>query len=598
MRMHRSCLVIAFFHLLFACGPADAYEHHFNEGTNASCSACWAAPLRYNQSVAFIDGCFVQLPCGGGSGEVEISGLGSVRMSLVNGVAEVDIPEGNWSGRYRFQDGTLRTVSGPEPDDSHRAKGMLQRLSRQMSREYLWSSYWYSLPVDTSGKGFWKNDPRWLMWFENPHDPGAMMALVVVLAFGGFLMLGGVWRMHCLLLTALAFALMVPIGSRGGMLALLVGAGAMLLCVLWRRFSGKAVFLSCLALALVAGVVAFLFRDARLIGHLLDLDESNLIRLDMWSSAPRLMFAAPFGWWSLPGFRYNDWFQDLSGTLMSRSLVNSHLTIMAYCGYALSVVYVFLWVALLHSLFVSAIRRGRVLPFGLWLALGVAMFFSPVGLYHWEPWVLPVGALALHIVRSIRERDIGFARYLKRDAVTAVLLVAALAAVGWIGDLRIPDRFRVRKTAGGVKFGSGEARTCILDDGRVLSGGFVGDLGKALRAYAAEHPDMSAVTVAESLDDIPDSVETLVVCGGRCTEYGERMREGKRRPSPKRVYYVSPRLPHRLEADIRRSGGRIRVILGSFLLGRPVASDELPPWLTVVPGAAVYIPDWPRYIGL
>ena len=152
------------------------------------------------------------------------------------------------------------------------------------------------------------------------------------------------------------------------------------------------------------------------------LDEGNLIRLDVWSSVPRMMVCAPLGWWRPTGFSYCDWFQSPGFVKPLRYLLSSHLSVMVYGGYGVAFAYVFLWIALLHAVAREAFRGGRPLALGLWVTLGVTMSFSPIGLYHWEPWALPVVALVVSAVRMVRAHGVHvrtFVRAGRHDRVHA-----------------------------------------------------------------------------------------------------------------------------------------------------------------------------------
>lgn len=529
--------------------------------------------------------------------EQRVPSFGFVTGVISNDSVIIVVPQGEWQGTYRFKDGLLRSVSGPEPADSPRVLDLRRRLSRHEGSDYIADSFWVRPPVD-NGRNFWHEDNgRWKLWFENPNESGALLALVSVLAVGGFLTLGGFWRVLCLFAAALAFFALVQTGSRGGMIGFLTGAGIMCFCVVWRRLTLKRMAGFLLVVIVLAVAVVLLFGHTRIIGNLVDMDEGNMIRLNVWSSVPRMMVCAPLGWWRPTGFSYCDWFQSPEVVKPLRYLLGSHQSVMVYGGYGVAFAYVFLWIALLHAASREAFRCGRPLALGLWVTLGVTMSFSPIGLYHWEPWALPVVALGVSAIRTVRAHGV-HVRAFGLDALIAFLLVAVLAIVGIVCELRSSDPFLVRRIPGGVRIGHGEIRACVLDDGFVLSNGIIGETGKSLRTYAAEHPRMKAVKVADSWEGVPGRIEKLVLTGARCTEFLQRRRKGLPCPLVTNVYLVSPEDWRSAWMAALMGNGCIRLVLGSLVHGSTEGNLWPIAWQTVVPGAAVYIPDWPRYIGL
>ena len=593
----RAFLIILFLALI--CGnSAQAYEFRFNEGTNAACNACWTAPIaQCMQTVSLGDRRFY-LRRNGDEAHGDVSGFGSVSCVFSNEVADIRIPEGEYRGCYRFEKGVLKRVSGSEPDGSPSARKALQRLSCSLDARSLRRKLWARGKVDLSGRNFWRDGKRLKLWFENPNEAGALMALVAVFAFAGVLAMGGCCKVPCLLATALAVFVLVETESRGGMLAFLLGVGAMALCEFKWRLPRKALALAFPALAVAALVLYLLCAQTRIIGQMLALDEGNLIRLHVWTSVPRMMICAPFGWWMPTGHCYCDWFQPVMDFKPLRYLISSHLSILVYGGYVVTFAYAFLWISILRSTFRAAWRNGRSLAFGLWIALAAAMSFSPVGLYHYEIWVLPAVMLVLHVLRSIRERDLRITLSVGWNAVAAAALVAGLSLAGLVGERHADDPFLVRRVTGGVKIGHGEPDAYVLDDGQVLSGGLSGEIGKALRAHAAVHPDLRAVKVVESWEDIPESVGSLVLSGVRCAEYVKRLQDGSPRITARTIVFVSPPSLKLAKMAGKRLRGHVKVVLGALVAETMEDLNRSSPDLTIVPGAAVYIPDWPHYAGL
>ena len=582
---------------LTCCNSARAYEFRFNEGTNAACNACWTAPLAWCIQVVSLGDRIFYLRRNGNEAHGNVSGFGSVSCVFSNEVADIRIPEGEHRGCYRFENGVLKRVSGSEPDSSPSARKALQRLSCSLDARSLRRKLWVRGKTDPSGRNFWRGGKRLKLWFENPNEAGALMALVALFAFAGVLSARACCKVPCLLATALAVFVLVETGSRGGMLAFLLGVGAMILCEFKWRLPRKTLALAVPAFAGVAVVLYLLCAQTRIIGQMLALDEGNLIRLHVWTSVPRMMICAPFGWWMPTGHCYCDWFQPVMDFWPLRYLVSSHLSILVYGGCVVAFAYAFLWLSILRSTFRAAWRNGHALAFGLWLALAAAMFFSTIGLYHYELWVLPSVVLAVHVLRLIRERDLRILS-VGWNALAAAVLVVGLLLAGLVSERHADDPFLVRRVAGGVKIGHGEPDAYVLDDGQVLSGGLSGEIGKALRTHAAEHPNLRAVKVVESWEDIPASVGCLVLSGVRCAEYVKRLQDGSPRITARTIVFVSPPSLKLAMMAGKRLRGQVKVVLGSLVAETMEHLNRSSPDLIIVPGAAVYIPNWPHYVGL
>ena len=583
---------------LTCCNSAQAYEFRFNEGTNCQYQGCWAAPSSLNVFRVCLNGTFFFLRREGGVVLKAFPSSGNVEGSLSNSVLTIRVPEGGLKGVYQFRDGLLQSFSAFGRDDPKKTEAVRRRLSRRLPLAERWRSFWVSAARGRDGRNFWRDGGHRLkLWFENPNEAGALMALVALFAFAGVLAMGGCCKVPCLLATALAVFVLVETGSRGGMLAFLLGAGAMVLCEFKWRLPRKALALAVPAFAGAALVLYLLCAQTRIIGQMLALDEGNLIRLHVWTSVPRMMICAPFGWWMPTGHCYCDWFQPVMDFKPLRYLISSHLSILVYGGYVVAFAYAFLWISILRSTFRAAWRNGHALAFGLWLALAAAMFFSPIGLYHYELWVLPGVMLAIHVFRLIRERDLRILS-VGWNALASAVLVAGLLLAGLVCERHADDPFLVRRVTGGVKVGHGEVSTWIVNDEQALTGGVVGEFGKELRTYARNHPDMSTVLVVDSLDDLPATVEKLVLTGSSCKDYLSRKRKGFRIPEAVEVYYVSPTVPSAAVRDERCSKGQTRVIIGSVLWNAIQTDLKLPPRPSAIPGAATYIPNWPNHVGL
>ena len=569
-----------------------AYEIHFTGDAADPCTTCWAAPCSWGGYKVYLDGNLYGLRRRGDCLDGVSKSGGRITGSVTNDDCTVSVPMGEQRGVYRFRRGKLLSFSRTDLRGGKAAESMRRQLTRSLPENSIWCSLWTRGNND-DGRRFWRHDAtRLKLWFENPNEAGALLALLALLVLAGFFALPAYWKIHSLFWTAIAFTGLLLTGSRGAVIAFLLGACGMVFSDLVRRFSLRRIVQLAASVLVVAGVVYLLFSSNRAIAHLLELDEGNQIRLDVWSAVPRMMICAPFGWWMKTGPSYCDWFQSIEFFKPLRYILNSHLSIMAYGGYALALFYVFLWSAVLHFSFRQACDHGRLLSFGQWVALAVAMFFSPIGLYHWELWAIPVAALVVLYVRACRERTWRLS-ILAWDGAFAVVFVGLLVIAGLVMEMDSENPFLVRKVAGGVKIGYGPIEMCVVNDGFVLTGGFSGDLGKELRSFVAEHPEVGAVKVVDSLDDVPRYVDKLVLTGSFCSEFVERKKMGDSRlPDFDEIYYLSPDFPLAVVKEERHSRGRARVLIGELAWTSLQTGMTVPTRHASISGAALYFPDW------
>lgn len=578
---------------------ADAYELRFNDGRNPACTACWVAPASERTYVADFGGFMQQVIC-----ERDLKdGTMRLRSFEATGTVEKDVltlkvTRKDFEGTYRFKGGRLKSFSRPGAASSEAAERVRARLTSSVSPEALQNALWRRRKPDTRCR-FWDNcNDRLRLWFENPNEAGALLALIALLVLGCALSLRGIWRLHAILLTPTCFYGVLMAESRGAVLAFALGAVAMTACWRWRLRNVRRLCLHGLAVVLAAGAVYLLFGKTRCISRLLELDVGNSMRLDMWLAALRMMVCAPLGWWSKAGTLYCEWFQSLDINQVFWSLNNTHLTVMVWGGFALSFVYIWLWVEILRSLTAEALLRGRILALGQWVALAVAMWFSPIGLYHPDVLVLPGLLLALHVWRLASEWRFSL-KGIGGSALVAACLLVLVAAAGWLlqRDDASGSHLVVRKSFG-IQLGRGEPKTWIVNDGFVLSGGTCGVLGKELRAFLRQHPDRGALAVVDSLDAVPARVEKAILTGRACSEYVRRYRDGESVPEARQLYFLSPDLqPSGIPSELT-DDDKLRVVAGEILVSTWGRLAFVPSWLTIVPATALYIPDWKECVGL
>lgn len=569
--------------------PAGAYEVRFDDG---ACEACWLAPASSRIHLFCLDGQRVFLNRGRKHpNRLKLARTRIRGRLLEDGEATVSIPRARGRDRYEFKDGRLVAFvrKGGDPAEIAAVKNQLgAEVPAETRRAWMWRRVDYGRDAHK----FWKGSGRLRLWFHNPNEAGALLALLALLTFGGVLRFGGIWRFHMTTLTAMLFLALLATGSRGSLLAFATGLLVMVVCACGRRMSVRRLAGLGAILLVVALAVGLAFGGTRAVRGLGSLKgQSGRTRLEVWSAVPRMMVCAPTGWWRMPGRCYGAWFQDVNWDKEIEYLLNTHFTVMVFGGFPVALPYVLLWLFLLFSTMREAWTEGRTVAAGQLSALAVAMTFNPVGLSGRELLAVPALTLVPHLWRVVRRRSLRLSHVAWCFAL-AVLAVLMLAGAGLALEFRERIPFLATPSGGGVLAGRGPVLGAIVSDEAVLSGGNRGALGKEIRQHLQNASTKGAILVTESFDDLPDRVGCLAVAGLRCREYLDRAAAGRRCPQADRVTFVSPPFPPDAIPSRLRRERNISVITGEIAAEAMDDFDESQPWVTVVPGAALYVPDW------
>ena len=472
------------------------------------------------------------------------------------------------------------------------------RLTRKRRGAFLWARSDRS----KDGKRYWAGSGRLRLFYNNPNAAGALFAeLGALLCWMLLFSRGRIWRIGSAALSCAVLVLLLETGSRGSFVAFLA-SGIVLLQARFRlRLPSlrrkRTLVAIAVGLAVLAGVVcSFGGRFGR---GLFEVDEGNRKRLSLWAAAPQMMAAAPGGWKAPTGYVWGDWYQRLDDDFCTTWMVNSHLSWLTANGCGFRIAYLGGWALLFLVLFRNAKDRSCALACGEWICLFVCMWFSSVG-FAASLWLLP-GASALPLaargVRAfVRSPLAALRRWSAPVAVSALagaLALAGLLALGrkleGMGGRACP----IRRAGSGIVVGHGEPKACLVHDGFVLTGNQPGTLGKALRRHYGAHPEASAVYVTETFDGLPEAVDRLVLAGRRCADYVRLHKTAEKLPCRARetVFLSPPFAPGALPRSLAGSRS-VRLIYGSLHADCLQEAGRLPKWVEVVPGAALYVPDW------
>jgi len=333
---------------------------------------------------------------------------------------------------------------------------------------------------------------REALWFSNPNDAAAFLALLAIVPFLAVRLAGGrCWIPACLL--ALAPTVLLGLtASRGGLLALI---GGLVVVAAGGWFGGWFTRLRVVAFALLPmslAIVLILLPLGQRMAGLNAEDASVQRRWDVYCRIPAMLASAPFGWgFGNAGEAYRQWFEPggVGSSIAYRNLLSSHATWIAEGGWLFTALYLCFWTAA-AVLPLETIRISWRNPADAWLAwvsiaaLGAAFLaasFSHVA-SRWEFWL----ALAVAAIPGIREsvRICGKHRRLPR-----LLSISALLALTVTGALLVAGAFTNtvpihRDHKGSVTIGSGPSiANLATPDPLVIGPGW----GHLLRSEARRH---------------------------------------------------------------------------------------------------------------
>ena len=451
----------------------------------------------------------------------------------------------------------------------------------------LWPAPGKRLVADAA-PDIWKDGERLRLWFDNPNKAGVLFAELALAALAllflrppGLKILGGVLFLP-------AFAGLAATSSRGAFLSLLCGLGVMALTRFkalfgsWRRLA----VLVCVAMIAVGSLFA-LGQFDRLGKKLFDEGQRETSRLTVWREVPRMMVDAPGGWGHGKSARaYIDWYQKNSDCLL-KDMISGHLTFLVESGWAMRFAYLFLWAAVLLLSVWLAFTGASPVPAAVVTAFGVSACFNPViGVA--ELWVVPlVAAASLLVVRRAE-----LARLWKLPvALAGAGAVCVLAGIAVAGSLMQGD-FRVKKCGGAVWLKGEKPAVWLVDDDYVVHGGYWWMAGRNLRAYLGAKAEARPVGRAETVQDLPPEIDTLVLAG----EAGRAFLDLPKRPKVAHLVFLSPPFGWPSVPEDLLKACDVKLVAGSLAVRFQELPAERPEWVRIVPGAELYVPDWMAYL--
>ena len=440
----------------------------------------------------------------------------------------------------------------------------------------------------------WGKAGRLRVFSQNPNIDGAFFALLTLL-FLGLSFHGGRLpvRLIMVALSSLSFIALLLTESRGALLATAIPAIAMFFLEFRHRMPMRILFCGLLLCFCIVGLTVFLHLGDHFTRELFARDESNLTRMSILREVPAMVAESPNGMgFGNSGANYLIWYRIEDKLHASRTLISNHLTWYVELSNLGRFAYIFGWLAILLLLAMFAWRGGASIALGLWLSIFLSGCFNPV-LEEWRLWILPLLSMATLICGR---RIIG-----KRMILTSFTFAAAgsfllLVEIVHLGrsssrepSLLIDSR---RVYVNGI-----DPDVWIVGDHQVLSGAwtFVGD---EILSYFEKNPESKAVIgYVETIDALPPKVGRLVLAGRQAERFLDCWKDLSRRASlcqPDSLLLISPSVPAVEFPEMIAATGHIRAVVGSLAasLSPKYSIKDLPPWIRIVRGSLLYIPNW------
>ena len=488
---------------------------------------------------------------------------------------------------FLFSNGRLRKLLLDGKEYSVRADAGRPEPKREIPS--LWPKITAEL-VEEASRTYsvnWAN--RFRLWYQNPNHAALLLAQLAIVL--GSLLLLRRWLLVPIALVAILACLwgIVASQSRSGMLAVLAGFACLGVFRLRSLLSVRNILLALAMVGLLVGLAWSGGMLERFTGGMVHEGYSDVSRLPIWQSVPRMMAAAPFGWGlGNSGEAYIDWFQPIGRAHVIHALISSHLTWLVEFALPVRFLYVFAWAAIIIVSAVKAFRGGSPLPMAVWFATCIGLMFNTLGS---EPtmWVFPLASLALWGFRSPQVR---LAMPLVCAAGLSLAVVGSLEAAGRIQR----DALAVHGGRGRVAINGDKPSLWIADDGFVIGGGYHALAAKEIRLFFAEEPAAPALGWVKRAEDLPNA-PALVLAGKTGTEFLRLWSASPSRfSSVKSVVFMSPPFTWKDVPSSLLEVCDVKLLVGSFAAALSEDYAESPKWVLKVPGAELYIPDWLPFV--
>jgi len=315
---------------------------------------------------------------------------------------------------------------------------------------------------------------RFTLFGLNPNDVATFL-VVLILSLPVLLKWSKHWIWFVGSLETLLISLVVGTGSRGGVLALICG------CLVWAYLSWRSGFSPktwkpwigvSLILLLGTGAGLMAFPKGFRIGTVdMSPEASAGRRLEVWSTVPAMLAAAPNGWGiGESAEAYEQWFEPVGEGVQLKHLLSSHLTWLVEGGWRFRWLYFCFWMAALLLLAPSSKFTFSLWGTAVWTAFLIALFYNASG--KWWNWPLP--GLWLTVALILRWKQEAF-------PPRSSWVLAAFASVGLVllpfimmDTKSSPRSIHASDDGNVVLIGKGAPTVAVLSPNKNVLGNFYG----------------------------------------------------------------------------------------------------------------------------
>ena len=194
---------------------------------------------------------------------------------------------------------------------------------------------------------------------------------------------------------------------------------------------------------------------------------------------------------------------------------------------------------------------------------------------------------ALWRTRKVRWFAFAFAAAIV--AAGATLLGFAVVGSSQTGRRMLPIRAEQKRVI--VKCAAKPDRW-LVDDGAVLGGGLTAN---EIRYFYRRNRKVRGIGYVRNVFDLPHDVHKVALAGYAGWDFLMGLNDGKFPETfnvPEEILFISPPFPPQAIPELLLKNAKVMIVTGEFAAAFFEEYRNPPPWVSVVPGAELYIPGW------
>ena len=393
------------------------------------------------------------------------------------------------------------------------------------------------IDLSKNGKGdIWGDHGRMRLWYANPNSAGMLCAEITLL----FIFLATKFyklpRIGFLLAAIACLILTMQTGSRGALLAVVVGVAFGFADQIRKLARPRNIGWFIMIAAIAFGALYLTGNLGHYLKTFYTIDESNSLRIKVAKAALAMFADAPFGWhggrffvrevmlnWYLPGVPHT---------------LKTHFTNLAGSGWILGLLYCWFWIFIV-IVGCGLAKRGYRLWLMIWSAFAVAGFLNPV--YAKSLWILPLGISLFAFIHQS-------SRILPREAIRSgcIASIGSLASVlllVFVGNFcGRDDVVHVKPCGQGVVVNGAKPKIWVVTDELVFGNSAP---GRAITKFFLKNPETEPVGFVAEVRHLPVEAETLVLCGRAAADFIKRYQDKPNSTTKaKKILFLNPSISY------------------------------------------------------